>query len=284
MAQDVRLARILRRDDIAALLASVSDGQAAVFDTTGRLLAGSAVDGAPVPVTRPDGTLLGTVTGPRAALTAGVLTHLAGIEQERRELAEEVLDMYREVNLLYALGEVLATARDRSDLATRALREATRHVSVDDGYVVVDVDGRVVEAALNETKTTDIPDDLTRLRIETVGAGARLVAPLAFRETERGAILLDRAQTTFQAGDLKLTGAVAAQCAGVLERILDEERRAAAAAAREEALRRQLDQLRIELDHERQAEQVDKVTETDYFGGLRAQASDLRRIIADRPG
>ncbi len=284
MAQDVRLARILRRDDIAALLASVSDGQAAVFDTTGRLLAGSAVDGAPVPVTRPDGTLLGTVTGPRAALTAGVLTHLAGIEQERRELAEEVLDMYREVNLLYALGEVLATARDRSDLATRALREATRHVSVDDGYVVVDVDGRVVEAALNETKTTDIPDDLTRLRIETVGAGARLVAPLAFRETERGAILLDRAQTTFQAGDLKLTGAVAAQCAGVLERILDEERRAAAAAAREEALRRQLDQLRIELDHERQAEQVEKVTETDYFGGLRAQASDLRRIIADRPG
>lgn len=284
MAKDVRLARIVRRDDIAALLASVSAGEAAVFDTTGRLLAGTAVDGAPVPVTRPDGTLLGTVTGPRAALTAGVLSHLAGIEQERRELADEVLDMYREVNLLYALGEVLATARDRSDLATRALREATRHVTVDDAYVVVDVDGRVVEAALHEAATTGIPDDLSHLRIESVGDGARLVAPLAFRETERGAIVLHRAAGTFEAGDLKLTGAVAAQCAGVLERILDEERRAAAAAAREEALRRQLDQLRIELDQERQAEQVEKVTETDYFGGLRAQASDLRRIIADRPG
>jgi hypothetical protein len=284
MARDVRLARILRRDDIAALLASVSDGEAAVYDTTGRLLAGSPVDGAPVPVTRPDGRLLGTVAGPRAALTAGVLTHLAGIEQERRQLADEVLDMYREVNLLYALGEVLATARDRSDLATRALREATRHVIVDDAYVVVDVDGRVVEAALHETETSGIPDDLTHLRIETVSDGARLVAPLAFRETQRGAIVLHRDEGTFEAGDLKLTGAVAAQCAGVLERILDEERRATAAAAREEALRRQLDQLRIELDHERQAEQVEKVTETDYFGGLRAQASDLRRIIADRPG
>jgi len=282
--KDVRLGRILRREDVAALLASVSAGEASVFDTTGRLLAGSALDGSPVPVTRADGTLLGTVTGPRAAMTADVLTHLAGIEQERRELADEVLDMYREVNLLYALGEVLATARDRSDLATRALREATRHVPVDDAYVVVDIDGRVVEAAVHQQATTGIPDDLTHLRIETVGDGARLVAPLSFRETERGAIVLSRAGAPFDAGDLKLTGAVATQCAGVLERILDEERRAAAAAAREEALQRQLDQLRIELDHERQAEQVEKVTETDYFGGLRAQASDLRRIIADRPG
>jgi GAF domain-containing protein len=96
--------------------------------------------------------------------------------------------------------------------------------------------------------------------------------------------VLHRRTEPFEAGDLKLTGAVAAQCAGVLERILDEERRARAAADREEALRRQLDQLRIELDHELQAEEVVKVTETDYFGGLRAQASDLRRIIGDRPG
>ena len=56
-----------------------------------------------------------------------------------------------------------------------------------------------------------------------------------------------------------------------------------AAAEREASLRRQLDQLRIELDAQRQAEQVEKVTETDYFGGLRAQASDLRRIIGDHP-
>jgi GAF domain-containing protein len=284
MAKDIRLARMVRRDNIAALLAAVSAGQDAVFDATGRQLTGTAVDGSPVSVTSPDGTILGTVTGPRAALTARVLSHLAGIEQERRGLADEVLDMYREVNLLYALGEVLATARDRSDLASRALREATRHVAVDDAYVVVDVDGPVVEAALHEAVMTGLPDDLTHLRIETFDDGARLVAPLAFRETERGAIVLHRGAGTFDAADLKLTGAVAAQCAGVLERIVDEEHRAAAAAAREAALRRQLDQLRIELDHERQAEQVEKVTETDYFGGLRAQASDLRRIIADRPG
>jgi hypothetical protein len=285
MVKEIRLKRLLRRGDVAAVLTAVSDGQDAVVDAKGRRLAGPLVDGPSVPVTRPDGTLLGTVTGPRAAATAGVLTALAGNEHERRELADEVLDMYREVNLLYALGELLATATDRADLAARALREATRHVPVDVAYLVVDIDGPTVLASRGASPATGIPEDLTRLRIDSGDeGGSLLVAPLAFRGTQRGAIVLLRHTDPFAAGDLKLIGAVAAQCAGVLERILEEERRARAAADREEALRRQLDQLRIELDHERQAEEVGKVTETDYFGDLRAQASDLRRIIGDRPG
>lgn len=284
MAKDVRLKRLLRREDVAAVLAAVSDGEATVWDAKGHRLSGADVDGATALVTRPDGTVAGTVAGPRADATAAALTALVGLESERREIADEVLEMYREVNLLYTLGEVLATATDRADLASRTLLEATRNVPVDAGWVVVDDGDRSVLASRGTEATTRIPADLSRLRIEDDGAGALLVAPLAFRGAQRGAIVLHRAADGFAAGDLKLTGAVAAQCAGVLERVIDEERRARAAAEREEALRRQLDQLRIELDHERQAEQVGKVTETDYFGGLRAQASNLRRIIGERPG
>jgi hypothetical protein len=284
MARKIRLRKLVRRDDVATVLAAVSRGEDAVVDAKGRLVTGPAADGTPVAVTAPDGTPVGTVTGPRATETAGVLTALVAMEDERRELAEEVLDMYREVNLLYALGEVLATAEDRADLAARALREATRHVAVDQAYVVLTLDEPEVVASLEPGASARIPADLTRPRIETDDRGALLVAPLAFRGDERGAVVLHRREGAFVAGDLKLIGAVATQCAGVLERVLDEERRAQAAAEREEALRRQLDQLRIELDQERQAEQVGKVTETDYFGGLRAQASDLRRIIGDRPG
>ena len=282
MAKRIRLRKLVRRDDVAAVLAADGAGEDAIVDAKGRRLTGPAVDGTPVAVTAPDGTPVGTVTGPRATETAGALTALVSMEDERRELADEVLDMYREVNLLYTLGEVLATAEDRADLAARALREATRHVTVDQAYVVLTLDEPEVVATLDGEANTRIPADLTRPRIESDDRGALLVAPLAFRGDERGAIVLRRHEGAFVAGDLKLIGAVATQCAGVLERVLDEERRARAAAEREESLRRQLDQLRIELDQGRQAEQVEKVTETDYFGGLRAQASDLRRIIGDR--
>ena len=191
------------------------------------------------------------------------------------------LTQYR--NLLGREGYRTDTATNRTDLASRTLLEATRNVPVDAGWVVIDDGAQTVEASRGPERATRIPADLTRLRIEDDDAGALLVAPLAFRGSQRGAIVLYRASEPFAAGDLKLTGAVAAQCAGLLERVIHEEERARAAAEREEALRRQLDQLRIELDHERQAEQVGKVTETDYFGGLRAQASDLRRIIGERP-
>lgn len=284
MSKGVRLKRLLRRDDVAAVLTAVSDGEATVWDAKGHRLAGPELDGSTVPVTRPDGTVAGTVAGRRADATAAALTALVALESERREIADEVLEMYREVNLLYALGEFLATATNRADLASRTLLEATRNVPVDAGWVVVvDESRRAVEASRGSEAAPRIPDDLTRLRIEDDGGGALLVAPLAFRGSERGAIVLYRASDPFAAGDLKLTGAVAAQCAGLLERVIHEEQRARAAAQREQALQRQLDQLRIELDHERQAEQVGKVTETDYFGGLRAQASDLRRIIGERP-
>jgi hypothetical protein len=64
--------------------------------------------------------------------------------------------------------------------------------------------------------------------------------------------------------------------------VLDAERRRAEAAQREVRLRRQIDELRIELDGHRQAENVRRVTETDYFADLRAQAGRLRDLVDGR--
>lgn len=49
--------------------------------------------------------------------------------------------------------------------------------------------------------------------------------------------------------------------------------------AREQNLKRQVQQLTIELDEARQARQVAEITETDYFQQLEAKAQDLRQII-----
>ena len=50
MAKEIRLKRLLRRGDVAAVLTAVSDGQDAVVDAKGRRLAGPLVDGPSVPV------------------------------------------------------------------------------------------------------------------------------------------------------------------------------------------------------------------------------------------
>jgi DNA-binding response OmpR family regulator len=49
--------------------------------------------------------------------------------------------------------------------------------------------------------------------------------------------------------------------------------------AREQRLKQQVQQLRIELDEARQAQQVAEITESDYFQELEAKAKDLRQII-----
>jgi two-component system cell cycle response regulator len=64
---------------------------------------------------------------------------------------------------------------------------------------------------------------------------------------------------------------------GQLARVFS--RMASEVYAREQRLKRQVQQLRIELDQARQARQVAEITESDYFQELQARAHDLRQIM-----
>jgi hypothetical protein len=51
--------------------------------------------------------------------------------------------------------------------------------------------------------------------------------------------------------------------------------------AREDRLRQELRELRIEIDEQRQDRKVAEITGTEYFKNLRDRAKDLRKIIED---
>ncbi|TMC94549.1 MAG: hypothetical protein E6J22_05395 [Chloroflexi bacterium] len=52
--------------------------------------------------------------------------------------------------------------------------------------------------------------------------------------------------------------------------------------AREQQLQRQVQQLRIEIDHAKKAREVAEITESDYFQQLLGKADELRnRVMAD---
>ena len=63
------------------------------------------------------------------------------------------------------------------------------------------------------------------------------------------------------------------QLARVFQRMAHEVR------SREERLKREVGELRIEINQVRQAQRVAEITETEYFQRLRAQADELRRIM-----
>ena len=63
------------------------------------------------------------------------------------------------------------------------------------------------------------------------------------------------------------------QLARVFRRMVHEVR------TREENLKRQVHELRIEIDQSKQAQKVAEITESDYFKSLNTQADSLRRII-----
>ncbi|MEZ4659530.1 MAG: cyclic nucleotide-binding domain-containing protein [Caldilineaceae bacterium] len=63
------------------------------------------------------------------------------------------------------------------------------------------------------------------------------------------------------------------QLARVFQRMMRE------VYAREQRLQQEVQELRIEVDRARQAQQVSKITGTDYFKQLRNKAGDLRNIL-----
>ena len=82
---------------------------------------------------------------------------------------------------------------------------------------------------------------------------------------------------TFEANTLE---AVAARddALGGLARTF--QRMAREVRSREDTLRREVQELRIEIDEVRQARKVAEITGTDYFRGLRERAADMRRSVA----
>jgi len=83
---------------------------------------------------------------------------------------------------------------------------------------------------------------------------------------------------TFDPGSLDLAGVTGREDAlGRLARVF--ERMAREVHAREQRLKQQVQELRIEVDKARQHQQVSKITGTDYFRELRGKAGGLRTML-----
>ena len=311
MAQ-IKLKRIVSAKDgaepvIAGLLTALA-APIAIHDIEGHLLLGAASEDPahkyPVEL---GGKVLGWVSGgEQAATVAAVLTHLAAKEAEIKTLANEVLDRYREINLLYNISEKLTASLELGRVAAMALQEASRLIRATSAAVMLlnDRGGELETAAAfgpafrpeerlkpgegivgkaAESGKAEIVNDVradARYVEENPSITSLICAPLKTQQRVIGVIVLASAtEVTYTAGDLKLLTTLASQVAPHIENALLYEKTLREAREREEHLQQQIRELHIELDESRTARQVAEITETDYFQRLRSQAENLRRTF-----
>lgn len=170
-------------------------------------------------------------------------------------------------------------------LAAIKADDALRHlpVIVISGIDELDSVVRCVEMGATDYLPKPFNASLLRARLSASLAGKRL-RDLELEYLEQVARVTDAAaaleEDRFDA--VVLEGVAARDDAlGVLARSF--ARMAGEVRAREDLLRRQVAELRIEIDEAKQAQRVAEITGTDYFQELRGRASELRRLVDEDP-
>jgi adenylate cyclase len=169
------------------------------------------------------------------------VTELLHRAEENRTLAQETLERYREINLLYKIGETISASLDPDEIPRLVLAEAVRIIRADCGLVLLqdDQDELTVRSGFGEGSlrtdlerigrsfaAVDSPEG-AKSRIYSVESAAEapaaiehvLCAPLKTRDRVLGVVLLARQAglPVFRAGDEKLLNALAGQTAVAME-------------------------------------------------------------------
>lgn len=256
-----------------------------------------------------DGEDVGWVSGgDQAKYVAALLTYLVAREAEKEELLEEILDLYRQVNLLFNLSEKLSASLELNTVAKMTLDEASRLIEATSGAVVLLSEGQapltvatmgqaipaqldpgpqggIIGAVSNDARAEIINDVRSDPRyVEGIDSFRSLLcAPLISNNRTMGSIVIvSRVPVIYTAADLSLLSTLATQAAPAIENALLYERALREAQEREQQLRRQVQELRIELDEARQKEKVAEITGSEYYQRLRDRADTLRSIIGNK--
>ena len=209
-----------------------------------------------IPITV-EGATIGWVEGPRpAGAVAAVLTYACARETDKRALAREALDRYRELNLIYDLAEQIGAVLEVDEVARVAVAEASRLPSGGVGFLVLrDPDdgtrfvarpgdtesplpgltaGYGIVAAVMEAEPEIVNDVGADPRASDAerGIASLIAAPLRVRGERIGVIgTISTEPLDFQASDLKVLAAIAALTAPTLDQAAVHE--AAVEAARD---------------------------------------------------
>ncbi|KIC95416.1 adenylate/guanylate cyclase domain-containing protein [Flavihumibacter solisilvae] len=213
-----------------------------------------------------EGEIIGWVSGDeKAPLVADLLVLLAEKESERKNIGNEVLSLYKEVNQIFNFSEKLAQSIGPLAIAQTTLDEAKRSIRFDRAVVVLwnesNLQLEVIASGgelladsdrLNQHREallrfllsgqSEILDDANAmLGVEIVPSEVRSVVYAALKVKHRvmGAVILaSDTAGAYKAADLKLLVTFASQSGSAIENALLYERSIREANEREQVMRR----------------------------------------------
>jgi len=253
---------IVRHRHVAPMLSVLlagTDARVTITDAEGEVILDRQTGAAPAdaPIERHaiviEGATVGWVEGPRpAGSIAAVLAYAGARETDKRSLAREALDRYRELNLIYDLADQIGAVLETDAIAAVAVAEASRLPSGGTGFVLLlDDDGARLSARPTTGAAHPIVEHEAAVGIlgailagdpeivndvaadpratEAERAFASLVAaPLQVRGERFGVIgTISSEPIEFHASDLRVLGAIASLAAPTFDQ----------AAAHQSALR-----------------------------------------------
>ncbi len=257
MSHDIKLKRLCQKGSTAALIRRMVEDwnePLCILDANGTSVFGEpGGDSEPCPITlEGQSSPLGWALGGRHAEDLALLVSFAAQKElESKLLAQETLAKYKELTLLYELGEKIAACLDVQELSQLVLDEAGRllpggaqHIGMllaregdqegltvqagrgslfPEGLRLAPLDGitRRVLASGNAEIVNDVTED-AGYRAEPgrlPGLRALLCAPLKTNDRTYGALVVaSRSPTAFMAAELKVLNLLASQAAMALGR------------------------------------------------------------------
>jgi hypothetical protein len=253
---------------VSALLAGTDAGVTIRDADDGLILQRQSVAPAGHPARYPiraGGDVVGSVEGDRtAAAVAAVLSYAVSRELDKRSLAQEALDRYRELSLVYDLVEAIGGTLDEGAVIRLATAEASRLLAGGHGQVLLrGADdgtfrapagvGDVLEvragegilgavAASGQAELVNGVADDARATDDERRFAALVAAPLRIRGDVVGLLCtLATDPIEYRASDLKVLGAIAALTALAIDQARTHAAAVDEVAERERMLARRLD-------------------------------------------
>jgi class 3 adenylate cyclase len=273
----------LKSSDVNAFLRRLIDHCAApvgVFSMDHTLLLGPDTQGSHEVAINLDGQQIGYIKGENVSdvsMIQEALTVLLEKEASGKEMGKEVLQLYREINLIYDFSEQLASTIDPPGISRIALDQAKKLIVCDAGRVILFEEGtkaikllaqfgqtsrdehiiafqqEIIDRFLAEAKTDIIADTKVDYRTKDIPTSVTslLYAPLRIGERVIGMIVLGTtAAHTYKANDLKILNTLALQAASAIESSLLYEKNIQEIQSREAALKRVHDATKKFVPHD----------------------------------